>query len=285
MGSHLCLQPVTLGKLLVCRKGDQDFEWHGCESQGAWCLFCRGWGGFEGFKLLLVNSFLGLLLNASFVLQTWPPFSRNGPLPPSWPRGAVPPAWKARPLAVVRVFTAPHDPFPGQLPGLCYLCLMPFLLKVWSEGQSICFTSLETQTLTTSQTSRIRVCALTRSLGNVYVWEVLPSITLLLSTLQSREFNKSNKSSHSLTVGQKCFEHLPNSNFSDQSSASSLHSSLTWSCVRATLPCLGRWQVPWHMEPAGRWLESLSGAQQNAGPHVVEWDLYVMEHSTSNTPF
>lgn len=94
VGSHLCLQPVTHGKLLGWQKGDQDFELcrHECESQGGWCLFCSGWGGFEGFKLLLVNSFLGLLLSASFVLETRPDFSRNGPSPPSWPRRAMPPA-------------------------------------------------------------------------------------------------------------------------------------------------------------------------------------------------
>lgn len=52
-------------------KGDQDFETcgHGCESQGAWCLFCRGWGGFEGFKLPLVSLFLAFWLSASFVLE------------------------------------------------------------------------------------------------------------------------------------------------------------------------------------------------------------------------
>lgn len=78
---------------IVWWKRDQDSEAcrHGCESRGAWCLFCRGWGGFEGFRLLLVNLFLGLLLSASFVPETWPAFSGNGLLPPSWPDWGMPP--------------------------------------------------------------------------------------------------------------------------------------------------------------------------------------------------
>lgn len=136
----------------------------------------------QGLSLYWSASSLASWRSASFVCETWPAFSGNGPLPPSWTGAGMPPAQSHLPRKGERIErtglslqlgthwtggTSYHNAV-GFL--VCYLCLTPPLLNLWpTDQQHLHQIVRNTEFFILLQTFSIRVYILTRSPGDVCV--------------------------------------------------------------------------------------------------------------------